>query len=55
MVRDELALADVQVQVSEGGARGMRVRVLLPPARSAVENVERTLSAYLFEAAVAVA
>jgi fatty-acyl-CoA synthase len=55
MVRDELALADARVHVSEGGRRGMRVRVTLAPAaRSAAENVEKALSAYLFESAVAV-
>jgi fatty-acyl-CoA synthase len=55
VVRQELALADAHVRATEGGRRGMRVCVTLPPAaQSAVQNVEQALSAYLFEAAVAV-
>ena len=55
VVRDDLALADAQVQVSEGGRRGMRVRVTLPgAARSAVPDAQRALAAYLFDAEVAV-
>jgi fatty-acyl-CoA synthase len=55
VVHAELALPDATVQVSQGGRRGMRVRVTLPhAARSAVENVERALAAYLFDAEVAV-
>jgi len=55
VVHDELALADARVQVSEGGRRGMRVRVTLPDAaRSAVPDAERALAAYLFDTEVAV-
>ncbi|MGZ5276383.1 MAG: AMP-binding protein, partial [Caldimonas sp.] len=32
LVRDELALPEAQIQVSEGGRRGMRVSVILPEA-----------------------
>lgn len=54
VVREQLALPDAQVQVSEGGRRGMRVSVTLPQAaRSSVPAVERALAAYLFEAHVA--
>ncbi len=56
VVRDELGLADATVQASEGGRRGMRVRVTLPPAaRLSAPAVEQALAAYLFEATVAVA
>jgi len=55
LVRDELALGDAQVQVNEGGRRGMRVRVTLSSAaRSELPKVEQALSAYLFESVVAV-
>jgi fatty-acyl-CoA synthase len=55
LVREELALADAEVNVSEGGRRGMRVRVTLSPrARSEADHVEKVLSGYLFESAVAV-
>lgn len=55
VVQDELALAGAQVQVSEGGRRGTRVRVTLPgAARSAVPDAQRALAAYLFDAEVAV-
>jgi fatty-acyl-CoA synthase len=55
IVREELALAEAQVQVTEGGRRGMRVRVTLPAgAGGSVADVERALSPYLFEAEVAV-
>ena len=44
-----------QVQVSEGGRRGMRVRVTLPEAgRASVPVVEQALAAYLFEAQVVI-
>jgi fatty-acyl-CoA synthase len=53
IVREELALPDVEVQVIEGGRRGMRVRVALPAsARASVADVERSLSPYLFESEV---
>ena len=55
LVRDELAVADARVQVSEGGRRGMRVSVTLPEAaRLAAPAVEQALASYLFEARVAV-
>ena len=55
LVREELAVADAQVQVSEGGRRGMRVSVTLPEAaRLRAPAVEQALASYLFEAQVAV-
>ena len=55
VVRDRLGIADAQVQASEGGRRGMRVRVTLPEAaRAKVAAVQRELAGYLFEAEVAV-
>jgi len=47
----------VHVQVSEGGKRGMRVRVrvtLPQAARASVPAVEQALAAYLFDAQVGV-
>lgn len=53
LVREQLALPDAQVQASEGGRRGMRVRVTLPgSARMSVPRVEKALEGYLFEAQV---
>jgi len=53
VVRDQLGLADAQVQVSEGGRRGMKVSVTLPVAAAhSVPAVQQTLAAYLFEAQV---
>jgi fatty-acyl-CoA synthase len=55
VVREELGLADAQVQVGEGGRRGMRVSVILPEAaRLSVPVVEQALAKYLFETQVAV-
>ena len=55
LVRDELAIADARVQVSEGGRRGMRVSVTLPEAaRLSAPVVEQALASYLFEVQVAV-
>lgn len=55
VVRDDLALSDARVQVTEGGRRGMRVTVLLPDAaRSSAPAVEQALASYLFETQVAV-
>jgi fatty-acyl-CoA synthase len=55
VVRDQLALPDVRVQVSEGGRRGMRVSVILPEAaRFSAPAVEQALATYLFETQVAV-
>jgi fatty-acyl-CoA synthase len=53
VVREQLALRDAQVQVSEGGKRGLRVSVALPlAAKASVTVVEQALAAYLFEAQV---
>ncbi|MGZ5266483.1 MAG: AMP-binding protein [Caldimonas sp.] len=55
LVRDELALPEAQIQVSEGGRRGMRVSVILPEAaRHSAPAVEQALAGYLFETQVAV-
>ena len=55
VVRDQLALPDAQVRVTEGGPRGMRVSVSLPEsARQSVPAVQQVLAAYLFEANVEV-
>ena len=55
LVREELAVADARVQVSEGGRRGMRVSVTLPEAaRLRAPAVEQALASYLFEAQVVV-
>lgn len=56
LVRHELDVADAQVQVSEGGRRGMRVTVTLPEtSRLAAPIVEQALARFLFETQVAVA
>ena len=53
MVCDQLGHVDAQVQVSEGGRRGMKVSVALPAASAAsVTAVQQALAAYLFEAQV---
>ncbi len=53
VLREQLAQPDAQVQASEGGPHGMRVRVVLPAAaRSAVPAVEQALAAYVFETQV---
>lgn len=50
LLHGALALPDAEVQVTEGGRRGMRVRVTLPSAASgAVSAVENALSPFLFE------
>jgi fatty-acyl-CoA synthase len=55
IVRDQLAVADAQVRVSEGGRRGLKVSVSLPPsARPVVPAIEQLLAAYLFESEVSV-
>ncbi|MGO8995893.1 MAG: AMP-binding protein, partial [Polyangiaceae bacterium] len=54
IVREDLALAGADVNVTEGGRRGMRVRVTLPAgAQASIGEVERALLPYLFEAEVA--
>jgi len=55
VVREQLAVPDARVQVSEGGRRGMRVSVTLPEsARSSMPAIEQALATYLFEAQVTV-
>ncbi|MDM0107909.1 AMP-binding protein [Variovorax sp. J22R24] len=54
LVREQLRLPDAQVQVAEGGRRGMTVSVTLPEtARESIPQVEQALAGYLFEARVA--
>ena len=56
LLRSTLGLADAQVNVTDGGKRGMRVRVTLPEsARTSVAAVEQALAAFLFETEVVVA
>ena len=56
LVHGQLALPAAQVQVEEGGRRGMRVGVTLAEAdRLRLSEVERALANYLFEAKVTVA
>ena len=55
LLRSTLALPDAQVQVTDGGKRGMRVRVTLPEAaRASAAAVEQALAAFLFETEVVV-
>ncbi len=54
VVQQQLGVADAQVQVREGGRRGMRVSVGVPAvAEATVPAIRQALSAYLFEADVA--
>ena len=56
VVHEQLALADAEIKVSEGGRRGMRVSVVLPEAsRLSAAAVEEALASYLFEVGVSVA
>jgi fatty-acyl-CoA synthase len=56
LVGDQLGVADARVQASEGGRRGLRIDVVIPPAaRSAVPAIEQALSKYLFETQIVVA
>jgi len=56
MLREQHQLADAQVQVSAGGARGLIVDVTLPAAaETALPAVSQALAGYLFEARVVVA
>ncbi len=56
LLRGTLALPNAQVQVTDGGKRGMRVRVTLPEAaRASAAAVEQALAAFLFETQVVVA
>lgn len=49
VVRDDLGVSGASVDVTDGGARGMRVTVTVPDADK-VDAVEEALAAYLFEA-----
>ena len=56
VLHEQLGLPEARVQVSEGGRRGMRVKVWLPQAaRASVPAVEQAMAAYLFETQVTVA
>jgi len=56
VVHEQLALANAEIRVSEGGRRGMRVSVVLPEAsRLSAAMVEEALAGYLFEVGVSVA
>jgi fatty-acyl-CoA synthase len=51
----QLALGDAKIQVREGGRRGMTISVRLPQAQhAAVPQVQRALSAFLFDVEVSV-
>ncbi|MBS0447616.1 MAG: AMP-binding protein [Proteobacteria bacterium] len=53
VVREQLGHADARIDVVEGGRRGLRVDVTLPPASDAtIAEVRQALAAYLFEAEV---
>ena len=55
VVHEQLALRDAEISVSEGGRRGMRVKVVLPEScRLSLPVVEEALASYLFESHVAV-
>jgi len=50
VVREQLGLKEFQVQVREGGRRGMTVTVLVPQADGqSIPRVQEALSPYLFE------
>lgn len=53
IVREDLGFATAEVSVTEGGPRGMKVRVQLPSAPGAAAgSVQAALGAYLFEVEV---
>ena len=55
LVHDHTVASEIQVQVNEGGPRGMTVSVALPAhAASAASGLEAALAAFLFEARVTV-
>jgi hypothetical protein len=55
VLAQQLGLTAARVSATEGGRRGLRVQVALPAsARDAVAEVERALSAFLFECQVGV-
>jgi fatty-acyl-CoA synthase len=56
VVQNDLGLAEAQVQVAEGGKRGMRIGVSLPAGLHARKpQVEQALAAFLFETVVTLA
>jgi fatty-acyl-CoA synthase len=56
VLREQCGVADVRVQVSEGGRRGLRVSVLVQQtARGKVAALEQALAKYLFETEVVLA
>lgn len=55
LVHNEMGLGDANIEVFDGGARGMRVTVTVAEGdQLSVPALERALAAYLFEASVAV-
>ena len=53
LVHDEMGLGDANIDVVDGGARGMRVTVsVVEGEKSFVPALEQALAAYLFEAKV---
>jgi fatty-acyl-CoA synthase len=56
ILREALGIEGAQVVASDGGKRGMTLRITLPASASAsVDRLEQTLSAFLFETQVEVA
>ena len=51
-VLGELDLKEINVQVREGGRRGMTVTVLLPAQSLTISQVQEALSRYLFDVEV---
>ena len=55
LVRRHDGAGEAQVHVSEGGRRGMQVRVMLPAtAAASAPEIERELAGYVFESEVCV-
>ena len=53
MVHNEMGLGDANIDVLEGGSRGLRVTVsVIEGEKSFVSALEQALAAYLFEAKV---
>lgn len=53
LVQNELGLPSADVEVTDGGTRGMRVTVKLAECdKPSAPDVEKALAAYLFEANV---
>jgi fatty-acyl-CoA synthase len=56
VVREQCGVTDAHVQVSDGGRRGLRVRVAVPQAAaSAAPGIEQALSKFLFETQIVLA